>query len=89
MNIQGDLFTDYYIPDFLVVECYAKLLSIPAITSVVIDPDCDEVYGYFVLTVYALQQDFNDTYDICKSIQDTINAQLHTEIYFLVEMQEW
>lgn len=88
MLIQGDLFTDYYIPDSVIVECRQRLLAIPTIRSVVVDPDCSEVSGCFVLTVYAESEGFNDTYNICKSIQDHINTKVNTEIYFLVEMQE-
>lgn len=91
MLIQGNLFTDYYIPDSVIAECRHQLQKIPEVVSVEVDPDFDtDFMGEFIIHVFVIQMlgnRFNDLHREVKTIEANINTQLgKTKIYLLVDV---
>lgn len=93
MNIQGDLFTDYYIPDSAIAEIKQHLLLQPAVVTVGIDPEYDTSYDdELVITVVIADCD-DDTYNTVASYlfhyAEEINQKLATPVYFNPEWLQY
>ena len=85
MLIQGNLFTDYYIPDSVIAEIRQHLLLQPAVIAVGVDPEYDSSGDEFIITVVIADCD-DDTYNVVAGYlfhyAKEINQKLETSIYF-------